>query len=175
MPNFLAQFLKVAGVLAMASVAFAQPRTGLPFDLDYLMSKQEVLTHMKAMAMYRVDSGNVNEIAYVIAAQDTNTKNGLVLEFSGDKLVEISSMKAEMNQQMYDRYLKELLSQASIWKAAGMDAVMEDQANAFYLYKDLKSYVSISGNKGGNSKDKYMVTISFTYGPHFEKTTLGPQ
>ena len=68
---------------------------------------------MKAMAAYRSKDTKPTTIAYVIDAPDTNTKNGLFLKFAGGHLVEIASMKSEMNKTMYDTYMVSLLDQAN--------------------------------------------------------------
>jgi hypothetical protein len=125
----------------------AQTRTGLPLDLDYAMSKQQVVNHLKAMDVYRTQSSEPDTIDYVIPDHVTNTKNGLFLKFSEDKLVEIASMKSGMDGALYTTYLSKLLEQAQQWKAMGCETIIEDEGNAFYLYRNLTSYFSISGSK----------------------------
>jgi hypothetical protein len=154
----------------LSATASAQADTGLPYGLDYLMSKAQVATQLSAMAAYRVESGDPNTVAYVIPAPDTNTKNGLFLEFNGNELVEISSTKSSMDRALYDRYLDTMLAQAKQWIAAAMSSAMEDKLNTFYLYRDLKSYVSISGSRDAKARDKFSVSISFMEKKHFEKT-----
>ncbi len=141
--------------------AIGQTRTGLPFDLDYFMSKQQVVSYLKAFDMYRIESGKEDTIAYAIDAPDTNTKNGLFLEFKNDKLVEISSMKTEMDEVLYKRYIILLLEVAQQWKASGIEIVREDNVNTYYLYRDNKSYMSISGGfRGKPGKFNVMTTFS---------------
>ena len=62
--------------------AINEGRTGLPFDLRWGMTKQEVQSHLKALDMYRVvDENSPDTIIYSVPAPDTNTKDGLFLDF----------------------------------------------------------------------------------------------
>ena len=146
----------------LASFALGQGRTGLPLDLDYGMSRDQALNHLKALDMYRIGSSDNDTIAYVVPAPDSNTKNGFFLEFDNGLLVEIAAMETEMNHQLYESYMKSLLEQAKTWKDAGMEAVIEDKGNALYQYMDNRSIVGISGSPMLPSKDKYSVQITFT-------------
>lgn len=158
-------------IVAMVAGASAsdQSSTGLPLGLEYSMSKAEVLAHTKVMASYRIQDTDPAAISYVIPAPDTNTKNGLFLKFAGDRLVEIASMKSEMNKAMYDTYMASLLSQANKWKAAGVETVWEDTSNSIYLYRDEKSYISISGTALSKAKNKFSVTITFIDRKHKDR------
>jgi hypothetical protein len=161
----------LAVVLCLLSIGLhAQEKAGLPFGLRYGTTRSQATTQLAALADHRVDSGDPNTIAYVVPAPDSDTKNGLFLEFHENKLVEISSMKSRMPRPLYDKYVKQLLSQASGWVAAGMTPVMENKENSFYLYRDLQSYVNISGSKERGAADLYSVTLSFIAKEHFERT-----
>jgi hypothetical protein len=140
-----------------------QSRTGLPLDLDYFMSRQQVLSHLKAFDVYRSESGVADTVAYVIPpTPDANTKNGLFLKFSGNKRVEIASMKSDMSKPLHETYMGRLLSEAQQWKTEGAATVQEDKNNYFYLYRDNKSYITISGSAAPGSNGKYSVKIAFT-------------
>lgn len=162
-------------IIAVSLVSFflathvGAQESGLPLGLDYSMSRAQVLAHTKLMASYRVKDTKPNTIAFVVAAPDTNTKNGLFLDFVRDRLVEIASMKSEMNKAMYDTYMESLLSQANKWKAAGVETVWEDKNNSTYLYKDDKSYITISGGALFKDKNKFSVTITFTDHQHHDR------
>ncbi|NOZ10042.1 MAG: hypothetical protein GXP09_03185 [Gammaproteobacteria bacterium] len=153
-------FIAILG--AFVASAHAQSPSGLPMGLDYGMPKADVLAHMKAMASYRVQDTKPTTIVYVVPAPDTNTKNGLFLDFAGDRLVEIASMKSEMNKAMYNTYMASLLGQANKWKAAGVETIFEDKSNSMYLYRDHRSYITISGSALSEDRNKFSVTITFT-------------
>ena len=90
-----------------------QGRTGLPLDLNFAMSKEDVLIHMKALDLYRVESGSKDMIAYVVPDPASNTKNGLFLKFSDENgLIEIASTKADMSFDLYEDYMKKLSNNA---------------------------------------------------------------
>ena len=148
--------------LLAATKSMGQPRTGLPLDLDYFMSRAEVVSHLKAFDAYRVESGREDTTAYVTPAPDTDTKNGLFLKFSEDKLMEIASTKIGMSKPMYDSYMSRLLSTAQQWKLQGIETIYEDQRHAYYLFKDNRSYISISGSAASGGNGKFNVTITFT-------------
>jgi hypothetical protein len=148
--------------LLVSTTAMGQSRTGLPLDLDYFMSRQQVLSHLKLLDMYRVEKANGNTITYVIPAPDTDTKNGLFLKFSEHKLVEIASMKTGMSKALFESYMSKMLLMAKQWKAEGVETVIEEKDLSYYLYRDRKSYMEISGSALAGSDGKFLVTITFT-------------
>ena len=145
--------------LAIGGAALTAERTGLPFDLEYFMTKPDVVNHLKAFAMYRVDTEKEDEIAFVVPDPGTNTKNGMFLEFERGKLVEITSTKSGMKKAQFETYLKQMLSVADKWKTSGASTVFESTTNNFYLYKDERSYMTISG---GDPSEDFSVDVSFT-------------
>lgn len=143
-------------------------RTGLPFDLDYAMSEQQTLDQLRALDMYRID-GKPGELTYVIEDQDTATKNGLFIVFEENKLVEISSMKTDMDKALHDRYMKEMTEVGRQWQMLGCELLVKNESNHFYLYRDMRSYMTISGSPVPNVNDKYSTSVSFEEKSYFEK------
>lgn len=159
--------LMVSGLFAIIGAALAAERTGLPFDLEYFMTKPEVVNHLKAFAMYRVNTEKEDEIAFVVPDPGTNTKNGMFLEFERGKLVEITSIKSGMKKAQFETYLKQMLSIADKWKkTSGASTVFESTTNNFYLYKDERSYMTISG---GGPSESFSVDVSFTEKEYHER------
>jgi hypothetical protein len=136
--------------------------TGLPLDLDYLMPKDAVLQHLKLIDVFRVDSENPCELAYVVPNPDSNTKNALFVTFDDDKLVRIADVKSGMNKAMFDSYMLQLKGIASKWKASGCTPVFENEKDMYYVYKDMRSYMSISGAALRTQPDLYSVTVEYT-------------
>jgi len=141
----------------------------LPFSLKYFMTKAQVENLLGAFSAGRIDSGDPDVLAYSVPDQLTGTTNALMLVFSAKGLVEISSMKRSMSKPMYEKYLGEMREQASAWRASGMNTVMEDDSNAFYLYKDSRSYVEVTGTTQVSSANDYRVTVTFSEATHFDK------
>lgn len=149
----------------------AQSYSGLPLDLRYGMSRAETQAHMKLMRQYEVPPPNAGELAYVVPDPGSSSKNGLFLKFDGEKLVEIASMKTGMTQPMYDKYMESLRTKTKEWIGQGMTAVLEDRRNAFYLYKDERSYVSVSGTSSADKSPMKSVTLTFSEGKYFKKVS----
>jgi hypothetical protein len=160
----LKKLLCMGVILTVLTVttAWGQSRTGMPLDLDYFMSREQVLTHLKLLDTYRVESGKTNSLAYVVPSPDTNTKNGLFLEFSDDKLIEIASMKMGMNKALFEKYVADLISLSEKWKADGVETVIEEKSYCYYLYRDRKSYIEINGDATAGRDGKFSVTLTFT-------------
>ena len=59
----------------------------------------------------------------------------------------------------FEAYLQQMLLIAEEWKSAGVTTVVESKINNMYIYKDMRSYMTISGSK---TEDKYQVSVSFT-------------
>ena len=155
----------------MTTNAMDQTRTGLPLDLDYSMSRQQVLSHLKLLDMYRVEGGKEDTITYITPAPDTDTKNGLFLQFKNDKLVEIAFMKTEMDEALYNRLVTKLLEVSQQWKSQGVETVYESKASSYYLYRDNRSYMTIIvGTVSGNS-GRFSVTTTFSEKGFFEDST----
>jgi hypothetical protein len=136
--------------------------TGLPLDLNYYMSKDSVLKQLKLIDQFRVDSKDLNQLAYVVPNPDSDTKNALFVTFDNDKLVRISDVKSNMNKPMFDSYMRQLKGIADQWKAKGAAIVFEKNDDMYYVYKDIRSYMSISGAALDKSPGLYMVTVDFT-------------
>ena len=149
-------------IVLSASGAVGQAPTGLPLDLDYFMSRQQTVAHLHLLAPYKVESRNPNTLAYVLPDPVTSTKNGLFFEFKGDGLVEIASMKTGLTSLLFTKYMTGLLSIAEQWKAAGVETIVENKEHCFYLYRDRRSYMTISGGYEEGSPDKSRVTTTFT-------------
>jgi hypothetical protein len=161
--------LVAATLVLTLGLANAESPSGLPFDLKYGMSRAETQAHMKAMEQYRAASGSSNELTYVVPDPMSGSKNGLLIKFDTDKLVEIASMKSGMSPDAYSKYLAALLAKTKEWSRQGMTTVMEDSANAFYLYRDDRSYVSVSGISNVDKAPSKSVTLTFTEAQHFNK------
>jgi len=159
---------RLARTLLVTTNAVDQTRTGLPLDLDYSMSSQQVLSHLKLLDMYRVESGKEDAITYITPAPDTDTKNGLFLQFKNDKLVEIASMKTEMDEALYNRYVSRLLEVTQQWKSQGVESVYESKASSYYLYRDNRSYMTISGGTVTGKTGRFSVTTTFSEKRFFE-------
>jgi hypothetical protein len=125
---------------------------------------------MKAMEQYRVPPPSANELAYVAPDSMSSTKNGLFVKFERDKLVEISSMKTGMSQEAYNKYMDALVAKTKEWINLGMKQVMADKLNAFYLYQDDRSYVSVSGTSVADKSATKSVTLTYSEHAYFKKT-----
>jgi hypothetical protein len=136
--------------------------TGLPLDLNYYMSKDAVLQQLKLIDQFRVDSKDINQLAYVVPNPDSNTKNALFVTFDNDKLVRITDMKSDMSKPMFDSYMQQLKGVANQWKAKGATIVFEKDADMYYVYRDIRSYMSISGAPLDKKPGLYSVTVEFT-------------
>jgi hypothetical protein len=149
-------------IVLSASGAVGQARSGLPFDLDYLMSRQQTVAHLHLLDVYKVESGNSNTLAYVLPDPATDTKNGLFFEFKGDRLIEIASMKTGLTSLLFTKYMTGLLSIAEQWKAAGVETIVENKEHCFYQYRDSRSYMTISGGaeEGDHNKSRVMTTFT---------------
>jgi|GEM_PF-1746379 len=140
-----------------------QTRTGLPFDLKWGMTKQEVQSQLKIMDVYRiVNNEQPDTIAYSIPAPDTNTRNGLFLDFNNNKLVQINSTKFDMNTELYKSYMDRLLKIGMAYEAEGMQIVVEDKVANIYVYKNSKNVIKISGNGQPDTDSNFMAGITFT-------------
>jgi hypothetical protein len=148
--------------------------TGLPLDLNYYMTKDAVLQQLKLIDQFRVDSKDANQLAYVVPNPDSNTKNALFVTFDNDKLVRIADMKSGMSKPMFDSYMQQLKGIASQWKAKGAATVFEKETDMYYVYKDVRSYMSISGTLLGNKSGLYSVTVEFTE-QNFQNRLLNKQ
>jgi hypothetical protein len=136
--------------------------TGLPLDLSYFMSRDAVLQQLKLIDRFLVDSRDANQLAYVVPNPDSNTKSALFLTFDNDTLVCISDIKSDMSKPMFDSYMQKLKATAEQWKAKGAKTVFEKDADMKYLYKDVRSYMCISGSALEKKPGLYMVSVSFT-------------
>ena len=136
--------------------------TGLPMDLNYFMSKDAVLQHLKLIDQFRVDSKDINQLAYVVPNPDSNTKSALFVTFDNDKLVQIMDVKSDMDKPMFDTYMIKLKDIANQWKAKGASIVFEKDADMYYVYKDVRSYMSISGSALEKKPGLYSVTVEYT-------------
>lgn len=125
---------------------------------------------MVALQQHQMPPSGTDEFVYVTQDPASSSKNALFLKFSSDKLVEIVSMKTEMPQALYGKYMEGLLTKSKEWVALGMKVVMEDRLNAFYLYKDDRTYVSISGTSVANTSPVKSVTVTYSEGAYFKKT-----
>lgn len=134
--------------------------------LSYSMSKSDVKSHLKAMATYEIDTGDENRVAYITPDIIKKTETALFLQFDRGKLVEIASGKYEMDIDEFEAYLEKMLLIAEEWKSAGVTTVVESKTNNMYIYKDMRSYITISGSA---KLDKYSVSISFTEKNYQEK------
>jgi hypothetical protein len=67
-----------------------------------------------------------------------------------------------MNKPMFDSYMRQLKGIADQWKAKGAAIVFEKNDDMYYVYKDIRSYMSISGAALDKSPGLYMVTVDFT-------------
>lgn len=139
------------------SPSFAE-NAKLPFDLNYFMTKKDVLNHMKMLKSFKTNTGDKNEIAFVIPVSSDNTVNGVFLKFQKNKLVSIASMKSKMSTVAYKKYFKKMLSKTDQWKSAGAISVMESAEHNMYLYKFMGSYINVTS---GGSPNNHNVTISF--------------
>ena len=136
--------------------------TGLPLDLNYYLSKDAVLQQLKLIDHFRVDSKDINQLAYVVPNPDSNTKNALFVTFDNDKLVRITDMKSDMSKLMFDSYMQQLKGVANQWKAKGAVIVFEKNADMYYVYRDVRSYMSIAGAALDKKPGLYSVTVEFT-------------
>ncbi len=132
--------------------------SGLPFGLDYSMTKRHAQQTMQTLSQYKVSTPQ-GMIAYVIPDPATSTVNSLFLDFKDDRLMQIASVKSEMGEALYARYLEQLLQQAQKWVAQGVEKVWEDPKSKVYMYRDEKSVISISGRDEGGGK--YTVSLTF--------------
>tara|TARA_B100000686_G_C16287367_1_gene711886 strand:+ start:81 stop:632 length:552 start_codon:yes stop_codon:yes gene_type:complete len=149
-----------------ANPSFAESAK-LPFDLNYFMTKKNVLNHTKMLKSFKTNTGHKNEIAYLIPVPSDNTVNGIFLKFQKDKLVQIDSVKAKMSTVLYKKYFKRMLLITDQWKSAGAITVMENAKQNIYLYKFMGSYISVSS---GGSPNDHTVTISYSeIGYHEQK------
>jgi hypothetical protein len=151
------------------SPSFAE-NVKLPFDLNYFMTKKDVLNHMKMLKGFKTNTGDKNEIAFVIPVSSDDTVTGLFLKFQKDKLVSIASMKAKMSTIFYKKYFKKMLSKTEQWKSAGAISVTENAELNMYLYKFMGSYISVTS---GGSPNNHNVTISFYEIGYHEQTHKG--
>ena len=163
------KLIAIIGARLLVGLAYGQQATGLPMGLEYMMTRSQVLSQLKALEAHRVDSKAADTFAYVVPAPDTNAKNGLFLQFDQNRLVSITSMKSEMDKQLYQTYMSKLLQQAQQWKSQGVKTVHEDKSNAFYLYRDDKSYISFSGSPLQGKPGRFSVDLEFTEKRFFEK------
>ena len=155
------EIMRLSALFLALSIGSSEAQTGLPFGLNFGMSRAAAKAQLAAFAAYTTDSHDPHVLAYVLLAPDTDTKNGLFLTFDADKLVEFASTKTDMAFDLYRKYLNGLLAQAKAWKAAGMTPVLENSENNFYAYKDDKTVASVSGSNMSKSK-QFEVTVSFT-------------
>jgi hypothetical protein len=156
-------FLQCIAILVItAPSAFGQPSTGLPFDLAYSMSRQQAVEHLHLLHEYEVASGEPDTLAYVTPDPATDTKNGLFLKFSDKGLIEIASMKTGLTKSLFEKYMNSLLALALQWKTTGVETVIEDTEHNFYLYKDFRSYMTISGDLvNGGDDQRSSVSVTF--------------
>jgi hypothetical protein len=65
------------------------------------------------------------------------------LKFDNDKLVQITDDEVGMDKSRFDSQFKKLIASTVRWKAQGCKAVIENDDQMFYLYKDSRSYMSV--------------------------------
>ena len=147
-----------AFLLICLGQAEATGHNSLPFQLQYFMKSNETALHMRALAQYKVDSGDDQIMAFVVPDPATGTRTALFLRFSDDQLVGVTSGRYGMSEQLYERYMSQLASMANSWKSLGVETIIESGANNIYVYKDHISYITISGAK---YSDGYQAEISF--------------
>jgi len=71
-------------------------------------------------------------------------------------------MKTGMSKALFESYMSKMLLMAKQWKAEGVETVIEEKDLSYYLYRDRKSYMEISGSALAGSDGKFLVTITFT-------------
>jgi len=156
-------------LLAFTGTALGEGKTGLPFDLDYSMSKERAIDQLKAMDANRIQDVPNDTIAYAVHDFESNTVNALFVKFSNDKLVEITSTKTGMNNELYERYMRTLLDQAKVWVDQGMEVLMEDKNENDYIYKNNSTVVSIMGGRAPNESGKFEVNLTYYEVNYFDR------
>ena len=163
--------IALVALLTSAGEALCQGGTGLPFDLAYSMSKEEAVARLKSLESKRIQNESTDTIAYAVPDPATDTVNGLFLNFSADKLVEITTTKYNMNSVLYQNYMADLLDQAKSWVEQGMEVIVEDENDNYYVYKDKRTVVSISGSPMPNQTEKFQASMIFTEPNYFQQKT----
>lgn len=148
------------------SPVIASERTGLPLDLSYEMTREQVELHLRPIAMYAIDGANKEQLAFMIPDGIMGSDNVLSLSFHDGKLVQITSSKFGMSDALRGKYITALLHTAQQWKDAGVTTIYESKTNGIYLYRDNRSYMKIGT---GSADDGYYVDVSFTEIKFFEK------
>jgi len=163
--------IALVALLTSAGGSLSQGRTGLPFDLAYSMSKEQAVARLKSLESKRIQNASKDTIAYAVPDPATDTVDGLFLNFSADKLVEITTTKYNMNSSLYQHYMVDLLDQAKSWVEQGMEVIVEDENYNYYAYKDNRTVVSISGSAMPNESGKFQASMIFTEPNFFQKKT----
>jgi hypothetical protein len=163
--------IALVALLTSAGGSLCQEGTGLPFDLTYSMSKEQAVARLKSLDPKRIQNASKDTIAYAVPDPATDTVNGLFLNFSADKLVEITTTKYNMNSTLYQHYMADLLDQAKFWVEQGMEVIVEDENDNYYAYKDNRTVVSISGSAMPNESGKFQASMIFTEPNYFQKKT----
>jgi hypothetical protein len=153
-------------LLLQWSHATASERTGLPLDLSYGMTREQVELHLKPIAMYTIDGVNRDQLVFMISDGIMELDNLLSLSFHDEMLVQITSSKFGMPAALRDKYVTALLRTAQQWKDAGVVTIFESKTNGIYLYRDNRSYMKIGT---GAADDGYYVDVSFTEREFFDK------
>ncbi len=130
----------------------------LPLGLQYMMTMDESDAQLSAVRQYRIQTAHPESVSYLVPDPATGTSTGLHLTFHQGALVEVTSGRYKMNRQMFDSYMRQLLSITQQWKSQGVRIITEVPPDHFYGYADDYSYLIVSG---GEFESGYKAEVSF--------------
>jgi hypothetical protein len=149
----------VFALVVIVKPAYAAEVGQLPLGLQYFISVGEAKSHFKMMKDDQVQTGERNQLAFIVSDPVSKTKTGMFLKFNSRGLVEVTSGRYEMTQRQFKDYMPQMMAKIKEMKKTGIQTVVESPENNLYIYKDAIQYVTIGvslNNRG------HQVELSFT-------------